>query len=79
MKTGGRLVKHAQVVSRYDGDTYRAVYTVRFKAAVYVLHAFQKKAKRDIATPKQEIDLVKRRLRAAEQHLQRELRRRVDR
>ena len=57
-----------EVVSRYDGDTYRAVYTVRFKAAVYVLHAFQKKAKRGIATPKQEIDLVKRRLRAAEQH-----------
>ncbi len=57
-----------EVVSRYDGDTYRAVYTVRFKAAVYVLHAFQKKAKRGIATPKQEIDLVRRRLRAAEQH-----------
>ena len=57
-----------EVVSRYDGDTYRAVYTVRFKAAVYVLHAFQKKAKRGTATPKQEIDLVKRRLKAAEQH-----------
>ena len=57
-----------EVVSRYDGDTYRAVYTVRFKAAVYVLHAFQKKAKRGTATPKQEVDLVKRRLRAAEQH-----------
>ena len=41
---------------------------VRFKAAVYVLHAFQKKAKRGSATPKPEIDLVKRRLRAAEQH-----------
>ncbi len=57
-----------EVVSRYDGDTYRAVYTVRFKAAVYVLHTFQKKAKRGIATPKQEIGLVKRRLRAAERH-----------
>ena len=57
-----------EVVSRYDGDTYRAVYTVRFKAAVYVLHAFQKKAKRGTATPKQEIDLVRRRLRAAQQH-----------
>ena len=56
------------VVSRHDSDTYRAVYTVRFKAAVYVLHAFQKKAKRGSATPKPEIDLVKRRLRAAEQH-----------
>ena len=57
-----------EVISRHDGDTYRAVYTVRFKAAVYVLHAFQKKAKRGIATPKQEIDLVKRRLKAAAQH-----------
>ena len=35
-----------EVVSRHDGDAYRAVYTVRFKAAVYVLHIFQKKAKR---------------------------------
>ena len=41
-----------EVVSRHDGDTFRAVYTVRFRAAVYVLHAFQKKAKRGIATPK---------------------------
>ena len=57
-----------EVVSRHDGDTYRVVYTVRFKAAVYVLHAFQKKARRGIATPKQEIDLVKDRLKAAEQH-----------
>ncbi len=57
-----------EVVSRHDGDTYRAVYTVRFKLAVYVLHAFQKKARRGIVTPKQEIDLVKRRLRTAEQH-----------
>jgi phage-related protein len=57
-----------EVVSRHDGDTYRAVYTVRFKVAVYVLHAFQKKAKKGIATPKQEIDLVKRRLKIAQQH-----------
>ena len=60
--------KVLEVVSRHDGDTYRAVYTVRFKAAVYVLHAFQKRAKRGIATPKREIDLIKRRLKAAEQH-----------
>lgn len=57
-----------EVVSRYDGDTYRAVYAVRFKRAVYVLHAFQKKAKRGIATPKSDIDLIKRRLKAAERH-----------
>ncbi len=57
-----------EVVSRYDGDTYRAIYTIRFKSAVYVLHAFQKKAKRGIKTPKSEIDLIKHRLRVAEQH-----------
>ena len=66
-----------EVVSRRDGDTYRAVYTVRFKAAVYVLHAFQKKATRGIATPKREIDLVKRRLKAAEQHYTDIYRRRI--
>jgi phage-related protein len=57
-----------EVVSRHDGDTYRAVYTVRFKEAVYVLHAFQKKAKRGIETPKQDIDLIKSRLKIAERH-----------
>ncbi len=57
-----------EVVSRHDGDTYRAVYTVRWRAAVYVLHAFQKKGKRSAETPKPEIDLIKRRLRTAEQH-----------
>lgn len=57
-----------EVVSRQEGDTYRTVYTVRFKAAIYVLHAFQKKAKRGIATPKQELDLVRRRLKAAQEH-----------
>jgi phage-related protein len=44
------------------GNTFRAVYTVRFPKAVYVLHAFQKKSKRGIATPKHEIELVKKRL-----------------
>ena len=57
-----------EVVARHDGDTFRAVYTVRFDTAVYVLHAFQKKARRGIATPKQELDLVRRRLQAAERH-----------
>ena len=57
-----------EVVARHDGGTFRAVYTVRFETAVYVPHAFQKKAKRDIATPRQELDLVRRRLRAAERH-----------
>ena len=62
---GGQVV---EVVSRYDGDTFRAVYTVRFAAVVYVLHAFQKKAKRGIATPKPEIHLIRRRLKAAAEH-----------
>jgi phage-related protein len=44
------------------------VYTVRFQDAVYVLHAFQKKSKRGVATPRQEIELVRQRLRAAEAH-----------
>ena len=57
-----------EVVSRHDGDTFRAVYTVRFETAVYVLHAFQKKARRGIATPKKELDTVRRRLRIAERH-----------
>ena len=57
-----------EVIARYDGDTFRAMYSVRFKTAVYVLHAFQKKAKRGIQTPNQELDLIRRRLRVAEQH-----------
>jgi len=54
-----------EVVDDFDGDTYRAVYTVRFAGVVYVLHAFQKKAKRGIATPKREIDLIEQRLKRA--------------
>jgi phage-related protein len=57
-----------EVVSDFRTDTYRAVYTVRFREAVYVLHCFQKKANRGIATPKTEIELVKQRLKAAERH-----------
>jgi phage-related protein len=57
-----------EAISRFDKNTYRAVYTMRFREAVYVLHAFQKKSKRGIATPKTELDLVRRRLLAAERH-----------
>ena len=57
-----------EIVSDFDVNSYRTVYLVRFRDAVYVLHAFQKKSKRGIATPKSEIDLVKRRLKAAEWH-----------
>jgi phage-related protein len=56
-----------ELVDDFDGDTYRAVYTVRFADAVYVLHAFKKKSKQGIKTPQPDIDLVKRRLRDAEQ------------
>ncbi len=55
-----------EVVASFDGDSYRAVYTVRFEEAVYVLHCFQKKSKSGIATPKQDLELIKSRLRDAE-------------
>jgi phage-related protein len=55
-----------ELVEDFDGDTYRAVYTVRFGTAVYVLHAFKKKSKRGIKTPQSDIDLIKQRLKAAE-------------
>ena len=57
-----------EVVARHHGGTYRAIYLVQFGAAVYVLHAFQKRAKRGIATPRREMEIVRRRLKAAEQH-----------
>ena len=57
-----------EIVQSFDGNAYRAVYTVNFAECVFVLHAFQKKSKKGIATPKQEIDLIKRRLAAARQH-----------
>ena len=61
-----------EVVSNHDGDTYRAVYTVKLADVVYVLHAFQKKAKRGIATPKHDMDVIRRRLKQAEElHQQR--------
>ena len=61
-----------ELIDDFDGDTYRAVYTVRFGDAVYVLHTFKKKSKRGIKTPQGDIDLVKRRLKDAEHdHAQR--------
>jgi len=56
-----------EVVTDYRGDTFRAVYTVRYAATVFVLHAFQKKSKTGRKTPRREIELVKQRLREAEQ------------
>ena len=55
-----------EVVEDWHGDTYRAVYTVRFTVAVFVLHVFQKKARKGIETPKHEIDLIRKRLKATE-------------
>jgi phage-related protein len=52
-------------VGDFDGDTFRAVYTVRFAGLVYVLHAFQKKSKSGIATPRHEIALIGQRLKRA--------------
>jgi phage-related protein len=54
-----------EVVTDHRGDTFRTVYTVKLTNAVYVLHAFQKKSKRGIATPKSVMDLVKQRLERA--------------
>ena len=57
-----------EIVEDHDGDTYRAMYTIRLVGAVYVLHAFQKKSKSGIKTPAKEIALVKDRLKRAEEH-----------
>ena len=51
-----------EIVSNYDTNTYRAVYTVQFKETVYVLHAFQKKSKSGIKTPKEELGVIRERL-----------------
>jgi len=56
-----------EIVTDHRGDTFRAVYTLRYAGAVYVLHAFQKKSKSGRATPRREIDLIKKRMREAEQ------------
>ena len=57
-----------EIVAPHDSDTYRAVYAVRFQDAVYVLHAFQKKSKSGIATPKKELNMIKARLQRAIEH-----------
>jgi phage-related protein len=56
-----------EIVKDYDGDTYRAIYTVRFARAIYVLHTFQKKSPRGIETRQSDIHLVRERLRLAQQ------------
>jgi len=56
-----------EIVEDHESDTYRAVYTVKFSDLVYVLHAFQKKSKKGIATPKPDVDLIKKRLQVAQE------------
>ena len=55
-----------EIVEDDAGGTYRAVYTVKFEEAVFVLHCFQKKSKRGIATPKKDMDIIRARLKVAE-------------
>jgi phage-related protein len=55
-----------EVTERHDGNTYRAVYTVRYAEAVYVLHVFQKRSTHGISTPARDIDAIKRELAVAE-------------
>lgn len=61
---GGRSV--LEIVADDKGDSYRTVYTIQFHDVIYVLHAFQKKSKKGIATPQKEIELIRQRLAAAE-------------
>jgi phage-related protein len=62
---GGRSV--LEIVVDHQTDTWRVIYTVRFGDAIYVLHAFQKKSKKGIATPQRETELIRQRLAAAAQ------------
>jgi phage-related protein len=62
---GARIM---EIVERYRTDAYRAVYTAQFENAVYVLHVFQKKSRSGSATPRHEIELIRRRLAEAERH-----------
>jgi phage-related protein len=57
-----------EIIADDNGSTYRAVYTVKFAGAMYVRHAFLKKSRKGVKTPKREIDLIRRRLKSAEEH-----------
>ncbi|MSR19950.1 MAG: hypothetical protein EXR91_03095 [Gemmatimonadetes bacterium] len=59
-----------EIVERHDGNAFRLVYTIRFRDAIYVLHAFQKKSRRGAKTPQHEIDLIRARYKSAEAHYQ---------
>jgi phage-related protein len=55
-----------EIIKDYRGDTFRAVYTLRYQGAVYVLHAFQKKSRTGYETPRRDMELIKQRMREAE-------------
>lgn len=54
-----------EVVENFDGDTFRTIYTVRFREAIYVLHAFQKKSPKGVKTAQTDVALIARRLNIA--------------
>ncbi len=56
-----------EIVENYNSDAYRAIYTIRFEEAVYVLHVFQKKSRQGIQTPQRDLELVRSRLQQAEE------------
>ena len=60
-----------ELIEDHDGDTYRAVYTLRFRGVVYVLHAFQKKSKKGAKTPRADMQLIRNRLKQASEEYQR--------
>ena len=62
-----------EVVEDFHGNTWRAVYTIKFRGVVYVLHAFQKKSSSGKAMPKPDIDLIYQLLKAAQRHAQESL------
>lgn len=64
----GELGGLIELVEDHDGNTYRAVYTLKLRGAIYVLHAFQKKSTRGVATPRRVIDLIRERFARAREH-----------
>ncbi len=62
-----------EIVEDFNKDAYRAIYTVKFKYAVYLLHVFKKKSKQGIATPKKDLEILRERLARADQHYKTEV------
>jgi len=56
-----------EVIENFDGDSVRAVYTLKFEKVIYVLHCFQKKSRHGVKTPRQDMDLIRQRLKIAEE------------